>query len=304
MPVQMPVKYGVVPRARAPWRVGFPAYTLLTYETVHRGRSATSMALVAIPLLMVAPTAFVAIASGAPDARARRMSTPLMVGKLLRSFGAADFQSEWPYTDADLERMDESPDFYFYTQPRFVTHIDDGAIASLTTYYREALSEGDDVLDLCSSWVSHLPRELTLGRVVGVGMNACEAENLKPLLPTLLMPSHSPARPTSGRRQSRATEWHGFGSRPGRRELEANDRLTDFVQCDLNREPKLPFDDCSFDVVLNVSRRRVLELDSARPVPHERERTSAARPLARRPSPSCCRVGCLRGLSHPPEGDL
>ena len=44
--------------------------------------------------------------------------------------------SRWPYTEGDLKRRDESSDSDFYSQPRLVTHIDDAAIASLTTFYR------------------------------------------------------------------------------------------------------------------------------------------------------------------------
>jgi len=72
-----------------------------------------------------------------------------------------------------FERMDESPDAGFYTLPRFVVHIDDATIAALTAWYAEVLAPGSDVLDLMSSWVSHLPdaAALPLGRVVGLGMN-------------------------------------------------------------------------------------------------------------------------------------
>jgi SAM-dependent methyltransferase len=75
-----------------------------------------------------------------------------------------------------FDRLDETPDAQFYAFPRFVTHIDDATIAALTAYYGEALRRGADVLDLMSSWVSHLPaaEALPLGRVVGVGMNADE----------------------------------------------------------------------------------------------------------------------------------
>lgn len=96
--------------------------------------------------------------------------------RLVETFTSADFPPEWPYDEEDLMRMDESPDFNFYSAPRFVTHIDDGAIASVTQYYREALSPDMDVLDICSSWISHLPKELPLGRVAILGMNARELE--------------------------------------------------------------------------------------------------------------------------------
>ena len=55
-----------------------------------------------------------------------------------------------------------------------VTHIDDTTIAALTEFYRTFLPEGGDVLDLMSSWISHLPEEREYGRVVGLGMNAEE----------------------------------------------------------------------------------------------------------------------------------
>jgi SAM-dependent methyltransferase len=73
-------------------------------------------------------------------------------------------------------RLDESEDAGFYAAPRFVVHIDDATIAALTRWYAEVLAPGADVLDLMSSWVSHLPAAaaLPLGRVVGLGMNAAE----------------------------------------------------------------------------------------------------------------------------------
>jgi len=55
-----------------------------------------------------------------------------------------------------------------------VTHIDDAAIAAVTQLYREYLPAGGAILDLMSSWVSHLPPEARYGRVVGLGMNAEE----------------------------------------------------------------------------------------------------------------------------------
>jgi SAM-dependent methyltransferase len=75
-----------------------------------------------------------------------------------------------------FDRLDETPDAGFYAFPRFVTHIDDATLAALTAYYAEILRPGADVLDLMSSWVSHLPpaSEVPLGRVVGIGMNAEE----------------------------------------------------------------------------------------------------------------------------------
>lgn len=71
-------------------------------------------------------------------------------------------------------RQDEGDDRLFYAPPRLVTHIDEAAVAALSAFYAERLRPGDRVLDLMSSWISHLPPDLALGEVVGHGMNAVE----------------------------------------------------------------------------------------------------------------------------------
>ena len=73
-----------------------------------------------------------------------------------------------------FRRYDETPDERFYRSPRLVTHIDDRAIAAVTQLYREHFSPDEAILDLMSSWVSHLPAEVTYGLVVGLGMNEVE----------------------------------------------------------------------------------------------------------------------------------
>ncbi len=76
-------------------------------------------------------------------------------------------------TDA-WTRHDPTDDAAFYAFPRFVTHLGDGAIAALTGVYRRVLPPDEPVLDLMSSWVSHLPADARLGPVSGVGMNEAE----------------------------------------------------------------------------------------------------------------------------------
>ena len=73
-----------------------------------------------------------------------------------------------------FRRVDESPDLDFYREPRFVTHIDPATIDALTAFYVDFIAPGADVLDLMSSWISHLPTDIAYGRVVGVGMNEAE----------------------------------------------------------------------------------------------------------------------------------
>jgi len=96
----------------------------------------------------------------------------------------------------DFKRMDESTDDQFYTSPRFVNHIDDQAIAALKNYYEQALPHRGRILDLCSSWVSHFSPELD------------DAVSKKELQVT------------------------GVGM--NKRELEANQSLTEFLVRDLN----------------------------------------------------------------------
>ena len=71
-------------------------------------------------------------------------------------------------------KIDAEEDELFYEPPRLVCHIDNGAIAALTEFYRIALPAGGVLLDLMSSWVSHLPPEIDYAEVIGHGMNATE----------------------------------------------------------------------------------------------------------------------------------
>jgi hypothetical protein len=71
-------------------------------------------------------------------------------------------------------RIDEEEDEAFYEPARLVTHIDDNAIRVLSGLYREMLPAGGVLLDLMSSWVSHLPKDVDYAEVIGHGMNAEE----------------------------------------------------------------------------------------------------------------------------------
>lgn len=73
-----------------------------------------------------------------------------------------------------FRRLDESPDEDFYQVPRLVTHIDEAAIEAVTQLYREIFPENGAILDLMSSWISHLPEEISYRTVSGLGMNAEE----------------------------------------------------------------------------------------------------------------------------------
>jgi SAM-dependent methyltransferase len=76
--------------------------------------------------------------------------------------------------DSAFAKADPSPDADFYAWPRFVTHIDAGAIAAVTDAYRALLPPDGTILDVMSSWVSHLPDDVAYASVIGHGMNAEE----------------------------------------------------------------------------------------------------------------------------------
>ena len=71
-----------------------------------------------------------------------------------------------------FRRYDHTDDALFYAWPRKVVHIEAGAIEALRARYAALIPPGGAVLDLMSSWRSHLPAGL--GPVTGLGMNAEE----------------------------------------------------------------------------------------------------------------------------------
>ena len=127
---------------------------------------------------------------------------------------------------SSFRRLDEKPDSQYYESPRFVEHIDEKAVSALLSFHTKMLDDLSnklyqkvrkvDVLDICSSWTSHLPVSdfpvrtgTNIGapnKVVGLGMNKAE--------------------------------------------LERNSQLSEYLVQDLNVSPILPFDKNSFDAIL------------------------------------------------------
>ena len=73
-----------------------------------------------------------------------------------------------------FRKIDDDDDAVFYAPARLVTHIDAAAIAALTAFYCTEIPPGGVILDLMSSWVSHLPPDLAATEIIGHGMNAVE----------------------------------------------------------------------------------------------------------------------------------
>jgi len=104
------------------------------------------------------------------------------VGEIESSLPKEWDENDNPFTSAGVSsfsRLDSSPDAIFYSEPRFVEHVDAQAVEAMTSYISDRLLHpGDSVLDLCSSWTSHirLSTSLKLKRVAGLGMNSKELE--------------------------------------------------------------------------------------------------------------------------------
>jgi SAM-dependent methyltransferase/FKBP-type peptidyl-prolyl cis-trans isomerase 2 len=87
-----------------------------------------------------------------------------------------DFLSEDPF-----RREDDGTDLAFYKKPRLVQHIDDRAIEVVEGLYGRFVHDGMRVLDLMSSWKSHLPQGLRLKQLSGLGLNEKELAKNKDL---------------------------------------------------------------------------------------------------------------------------
>ena len=74
----------------------------------------------------------------------------------------------------DRNKSDITDDEIFYQQPRFVHHLSDSFRNRLTSLYSEYLLNHYIIFDLMSSWVSHLPSNISYKKVIGHGMNEAE----------------------------------------------------------------------------------------------------------------------------------
>ena len=101
-------------------------------------------------------------------------------------------QARWQGSQSDyfspgaFTRDDETPDALFYGKPRYVQHIDTTAIEIVKNTYGRFLEDDMQVLDLMSSWQSHLPENLNFKHVVGLGLNENELRKNSQLTETVV----------------------------------------------------------------------------------------------------------------------
>ena len=78
-------------------------------------------------------------------------------------------------------KIDETDDVQFYKAPRFTYHLDSNFRKYLTKIYSAEISEDSTILDLMSSWDSHLPPNKSYKKVIGHGLNKEELKRNKSL---------------------------------------------------------------------------------------------------------------------------
>ena len=121
-------------------------------------------------------------------------SSPSPLSFTARADDIIDNTYEWSNSPGFFRRLDETDDGDFYIDPKLVEHIDENAVKILTQYHQKTIdkiktknSNNDiNILDLCSSWVSHIGQIDSLDpdhkvKVWGLGMNEVELSKNKVL---------------------------------------------------------------------------------------------------------------------------
>ena len=77
------------------------------------------------------------------------------------------------------KKLDESNDEEFYSDPKFVYHLDANFRQYLSDVYANEIQDYSTVLDLMSSWDSYLPKGKKYKKVIGHGLNKQELKKNK-----------------------------------------------------------------------------------------------------------------------------
>ena len=77
------------------------------------------------------------------------------------------------------QKLDESNDENFYSDPKFVYHLDKNFRTYLSSIYKNEIRDNSIIVDLMSSWDSYLPSEKKYKKVIGHGLNREELEKNK-----------------------------------------------------------------------------------------------------------------------------
>lgn len=157
--------HGILAEERAPFRVGQVTGDTLTVDLNH-------------PLAERELTLTTRIVDAWPvgdEHGGRRDEVAGMLGA-----GGPGMPARWRgqptdfWSDKPFERLADEPDARFYSLPRLVQHLDDHCLAALASLHGELIAPHSQVLDLMASWDSHLPDDLPLRGLAGLGMNVEE----------------------------------------------------------------------------------------------------------------------------------
>ena len=77
------------------------------------------------------------------------------------------------------QKLDESNDEAFYSNPKFVYHLDLNFRKYLSHIYKKEIKDNSTVVDLMSSWDSYLPLDKKFKKVIGHGLNSDELKKNK-----------------------------------------------------------------------------------------------------------------------------
>ena len=77
------------------------------------------------------------------------------------------------------QKLDETNDEDFYSDPKFVYHLDGNFRKYLSSIYKNEIKNNSTVVDLMSSWDSYLPNEKNYKQVIGHGLNKDELKKNK-----------------------------------------------------------------------------------------------------------------------------
>ena len=76
-------------------------------------------------------------------------------------------------------KPDEGNDEDFYSDPKFVYHLDFNFRRNLSLLYQKEINNNSIILDLMSSWDSYLPKAKKYKKIIGHGLNKRELERNK-----------------------------------------------------------------------------------------------------------------------------
>lgn len=151
------------------------------------------------------------VAGGASVPGSRSVAMAASASEIEKALQDPQWPDKWPFPADAFKRYDEQVDTAFYSAPRLVYHIDEKAVGALTKHYSQVFPASGN-------------KDVAI-------LDICSS-----------WVSHYPEGYKAGRVA-------GLGMNAD--ELSRNPQLTEHAVQDLNADPRLPYEDNSFDVITN-----------------------------------------------------